>query len=245
MRRTTGKAPKQRSFCRLDIDIHRNRPNVHAHELTPQPEDDAEWHGTSIELYISGGWSTYKARITNYLQQLAVIARNAKIHTTARRVPPHVCHSRRHFESPLSKLLTPECVLTRTTSLARERCCAGTPSWSCATSASRTRHGPSRCATRGAPRRCASRRGRLSTTLPPWTTSSCSCCTPQHSAQLSRTHPKLWRAQTLNCTYPKQPPPQTEQDQGKKPPRLSAPRAVEHRPRSREATRGGAGAGRQ
>jgi DNA topoisomerase VI subunit B len=63
-------APARVSFCRLDIDIDRNTPQVLVHTQTPNAEG---WVGTQISVVISGAWSTYRARILQYFQQLAVI----------------------------------------------------------------------------------------------------------------------------------------------------------------------------
>ncbi|KAL6764853.1 topoisomerase VI B subunit, transducer-domain-containing protein [Haematococcus lacustris] len=54
----------------LDIDIHKNAPNVHHEELLPNTE---AWHGASLSLTIEGNWSTYRAKIIKYLRQIAVI----------------------------------------------------------------------------------------------------------------------------------------------------------------------------
>lgn len=58
------------THCILDIDIHKNEPNIRVHE---KKANDDGWHGSQVELVISGNWRTYKARITQYMQMLAVI----------------------------------------------------------------------------------------------------------------------------------------------------------------------------
>jgi DNA topoisomerase VI B subunit len=58
------------SFCRLDIDIHKNQPRVLVHERRANPD---QWRGTEIAVVIAGNWSSYKAKIINYLRQLAII----------------------------------------------------------------------------------------------------------------------------------------------------------------------------
>ncbi|KAG2493640.1 hypothetical protein HYH03_008157 [Edaphochlamys debaryana] len=54
----------------LDIDIHRNEPNVHKEETLPNP---GGWHGSELGLTIEGNWSHYRSYIVRYLRQIAVI----------------------------------------------------------------------------------------------------------------------------------------------------------------------------
>ena len=65
-----SKAPSFITHCILDIDIHKNQPNIRVHEKKDNGEG---WHGSKVELVISGNWRTYKARILQYMQMLAVI----------------------------------------------------------------------------------------------------------------------------------------------------------------------------
>ncbi|XP_038700235.1 DNA topoisomerase 6 subunit B-like isoform X2 [Tripterygium wilfordii] len=58
------------SFCRLDIDIHRNIPNVHIHE---KRDNKDRWHGAEIQVVIEGNWTTYRSKILHYMRQMAVI----------------------------------------------------------------------------------------------------------------------------------------------------------------------------
>ncbi|XP_048228904.1 DNA topoisomerase 6 subunit B isoform X3 [Ricinus communis] len=58
------------SFCRLDIDIHRNVPHVHLHE---KRKNDDRWHGAEIQVVIEGNWTTYRSKILHYMRQMAVI----------------------------------------------------------------------------------------------------------------------------------------------------------------------------
>jgi DNA topoisomerase VI subunit B len=51
--------PKDLSYCKLDIDIYKNKPNVISHV---KMANTAGWNGTEISLYISGAWSSYKVR---------------------------------------------------------------------------------------------------------------------------------------------------------------------------------------
>ncbi|XP_009374831.2 DNA topoisomerase 6 subunit B [Pyrus x bretschneideri] len=58
------------SFCRLDIDIHRNIPHVHLHE---KRDNKVQWHGAEIQVVIEGNWTSYRSKILHYMRQMAVI----------------------------------------------------------------------------------------------------------------------------------------------------------------------------
>ncbi|XP_049376390.1 DNA topoisomerase 6 subunit B isoform X1 [Solanum stenotomum] len=58
------------SFCRLDIDIHKNVPHIHIHE---KRENKERWHGAEIQIVIEGNWTTYRSKILHYMRQMAVI----------------------------------------------------------------------------------------------------------------------------------------------------------------------------
>ncbi|GBG80562.1 hypothetical protein CBR_g31022 [Chara braunii] len=58
------------SYCRLDIDINRNVPNVHKHEKRDNPEC---WRGAELQVVIEGNWTTHRSKIINYMRQMAVI----------------------------------------------------------------------------------------------------------------------------------------------------------------------------
>lgn len=47
------------TYCKLDIDIHRNRPRVIEHTRTKNHENLV---GTTIELFSAGNWASYKVR---------------------------------------------------------------------------------------------------------------------------------------------------------------------------------------
>jgi DNA topoisomerase-6 subunit B len=64
------------STCVLDIDIYKNEPKVIEHKKEINKD---EWKGTEFEVIIAGSWSSYKSRIVQYLQQLAVITPYAKL----------------------------------------------------------------------------------------------------------------------------------------------------------------------
>ena len=68
--------PAKVSTCVLDIDIYKNCPRIMEH--TQKANKDA-WIGTEMELIIMGNWTTYKSRIVQYLQQLAIITPYAKL----------------------------------------------------------------------------------------------------------------------------------------------------------------------
>mmetsp|Transcript_16092 Transcript_16092/g.30402 ORF Transcript_16092/g.30402 Transcript_16092/m.30402 type:complete len:695 (-) Transcript_16092:2839-4923(-) len=61
--------------CVLDIDIYKNAPKVLQHDKKQNVED---WRGTDFEVIIAGSWNSYKSRILQYLQQLAIITPYAK-----------------------------------------------------------------------------------------------------------------------------------------------------------------------
>ncbi|XP_062017838.1 DNA topoisomerase 6 subunit B isoform X1 [Rosa rugosa] len=64
------KGQSYNSFCRLDIDIHRNIPHVHIHEKRDSKD---RWHGAEIQVVIEGNWTTYRSKILHYMRQMAVI----------------------------------------------------------------------------------------------------------------------------------------------------------------------------
>lgn len=68
--------PKHLSTCVLDIDITNNCPRIIEHAKTL---NNGGWVGTQLELLIAGNWTTYKSRIVQYLQQLAIITPYAQL----------------------------------------------------------------------------------------------------------------------------------------------------------------------
>ncbi|GFR50834.1 hypothetical protein Agub_g13107 [Astrephomene gubernaculifera] len=64
------KGAASRSRYVLDIDIHRNEPNVHVEQQLPNPDG---WHGSVLSLTIEGNWQYYRSKIVRYLRQIAVI----------------------------------------------------------------------------------------------------------------------------------------------------------------------------
>ncbi|XP_043691416.1 DNA topoisomerase 6 subunit B isoform X2 [Telopea speciosissima] len=98
------------SFCRLDIDIHRNVPHIFLHE---KKENTEGWHGAEIQVVIEGNWSTYRSKILHYMRQMAVITpyaqflfkfvsdaadKNATIQFARRTnvMPPVPCETKHH-----------------------------------------------------------------------------------------------------------------------------------------------------
>lgn len=61
--------------CILDIDIYKNAPKVIEHKKEKNVD---QWRGTEFEVLIAGSWASYKSRIVQYLQQLAIITPYAK-----------------------------------------------------------------------------------------------------------------------------------------------------------------------
>ncbi|XP_031261680.1 DNA topoisomerase 6 subunit B [Pistacia vera] len=58
------------SYCKLDIDIRRNIPNIHKHE---KRDNKYKWHGAEVQVVIEGNWTTYRSKILHYMRQMAVI----------------------------------------------------------------------------------------------------------------------------------------------------------------------------
>jgi DNA topoisomerase VI B subunit len=65
------------TFCRLDIDIHRNIPHIYLHEKRDNKDG---WHGAEIQVVIEGNWTTYRSKILHYMRQMAVITPYAQFH---------------------------------------------------------------------------------------------------------------------------------------------------------------------
>ena len=63
--------PHHISRCTLDIDIYKNEPNLLLHEKRSNGDG---WRGTEMTVVIGGNWTTYKSRIVQYMQQLAIKA---------------------------------------------------------------------------------------------------------------------------------------------------------------------------
>lgn len=65
-----GSIPAKCSSCILDIDIYKNEPRIVEHR---QFNNTTNVVGTTVRVLIAGNWTTYKSRIVQYLQQLAII----------------------------------------------------------------------------------------------------------------------------------------------------------------------------
>ena len=72
--------PREYSTCELDIDISKNRPKVIEH--TKHNNQKRQWEGTELQILIAGNWTTYKSKIINYLQNLAIITPYAELELT-------------------------------------------------------------------------------------------------------------------------------------------------------------------
>jgi len=60
----------KKTYCKLDIDIYKNRPRIIEHDLYRNPK---KWRGTEISVIIGGTWSQYRPKVVTYMRQLAVI----------------------------------------------------------------------------------------------------------------------------------------------------------------------------
>lgn len=63
--------------CVLDIDIANNVPTVLKHE---QRTNHEHRRGSTVSVTIEGNWTTYRAKIVQYMRQMAVITPYAKFH---------------------------------------------------------------------------------------------------------------------------------------------------------------------
>jgi DNA topoisomerase VI subunit B len=69
--------PDTISTCVLDIDIYKNEPRIIEH--TSDDNSQQRMIGTEVQVLIAGNWTTYKSRIVQYLQQLAIITPYAEL----------------------------------------------------------------------------------------------------------------------------------------------------------------------
>jgi DNA topoisomerase-6 subunit B len=60
----------------MSIDIYKNCPRIISHTSRPNTTSHI---GTEMTVLISGNWTTYKSRVVQYLQQLAIITPYAKL----------------------------------------------------------------------------------------------------------------------------------------------------------------------
>lgn len=68
--------PTHVSSCILDIDIYRNEPRIVEHTKSL---NRTGFIGTTVRVLIAGNWTTYKSRIVQYIQQLAIITPYAEL----------------------------------------------------------------------------------------------------------------------------------------------------------------------
>ena len=61
------------------IDIYKNCPRVIEHK---QKANTEKWIGTEMQVLVAGNWTTYKSRVVQYLQQLAIITPYARLKMT-------------------------------------------------------------------------------------------------------------------------------------------------------------------
>lgn len=71
-----GAPPARLTECRLDIDVFRNEPRILKHESKP---NRGGFRGTSLRVVVGGSWATYRSRVMQYMQQLAVITPYAEL----------------------------------------------------------------------------------------------------------------------------------------------------------------------
>eukprot|EP01137_Pigoraptor_chileana_P015407 Opistho-2@71290 len=68
--RSATSETSQISRCVLDIDIYKNQPHIIAHDKEPNASG---FRGTEISVIIEGSWTSYRAKILQYMRQMAVI----------------------------------------------------------------------------------------------------------------------------------------------------------------------------
>eukprot|EP00934_Nitzschia_sp_Nitz4_P006060 Nitzschia sp. Nitz4//scaffold37_size175936//99697//101676//NITZ4_002051-RA/size175936-processed-gene-0.226-mRNA-1//-1//CDS//3329549803//6050//frame0 len=69
--------PSHYSTCTLDIDISKNEPKIIEHKK--HNNAIKKWVGTELKILIAGNFTTYKARIVQYLRELAIVTPYAEI----------------------------------------------------------------------------------------------------------------------------------------------------------------------
>lgn len=93
-------APKI-SSCILDIDIYKNQPRVLEHT---EAANTTHFVGTAVRVLIAGNWKTYKSRVVQYLQQLAIITPYAALSLTytesSGKRNMHLAYDRRSEQMP-------------------------------------------------------------------------------------------------------------------------------------------------
>ena len=74
--RTARAAHEPVSRVVLDIDIQRNEPRVLEDSVA---ENSQKWRGAELTVTVGGNWKAYRARIVQYLRQLAIITPYASL----------------------------------------------------------------------------------------------------------------------------------------------------------------------
>ncbi|KAK9840997.1 hypothetical protein WJX81_004968 [Elliptochloris bilobata] len=89
------------SYYKLDIDIHKNEPNIHA---VRQDANLNHWQGSELSVTILGSWQYYRAKVIRYLRMIAVITPYAQFRFAYRaedeRNSVHFCFVRRTDKMP-------------------------------------------------------------------------------------------------------------------------------------------------
>ena len=66
---STMKGQNYLPFCRINIDIHKNDPHIHAHE---KRDNNDKWNATEIQGIIEVNWTNYRSRTIQYMHQMVV-----------------------------------------------------------------------------------------------------------------------------------------------------------------------------
>ncbi|KAJ8528998.1 hypothetical protein K7X08_035833 [Anisodus acutangulus] len=88
------------SFCRLDIDIHKNVPHIHVHEKREYKE---RRHDAEIQIVIEGNWTTYRGRWVQILAQKCQL----NLLTPQQIVRIHQLFCQAKFDDPSGDILSP------------------------------------------------------------------------------------------------------------------------------------------
>lgn len=93
--------PKRITSCILDIDIYKNEPRVLEHTVEA---NTTNFVGTMVRVLIAGNRTTYKSRVIQYLQQLAIItpyaALSVKYTESSGKRNMHLSYDRRSEQMP-------------------------------------------------------------------------------------------------------------------------------------------------
>ena len=99
--RSSQGSTKPITYVKLDLDLHSNSPNVHAHDKQP---NEHKWRGSQINVTIGGEFSKFKRYTLNYLREMAVITPYARFEMHYIAEDPsksfHIVHARRSENMP-------------------------------------------------------------------------------------------------------------------------------------------------